>query len=159
MSSNKKFDLGKLQENYFNTSVANVNQANDAIKSAQNWLLILGLAEMSFLSAVILQPEITTKNCVQGILIVLLLAFVLFIFGSVMQYKHLLSSARYYNELSKKVLDEMEREQQHANEIPEGIKLDREQIQSSRIANILLFTAFCLIIFSTIAMMPFILKL
>ena len=121
--------------------------------------LILGLAEMSFLGAIILQPEMATSICIKGVLIALLLAFVLFILGSVAQYKHLLSSARYYDKLSGKALDKMERGQQYTDEIPEDIKLDREQIKSSKVANILLFAAFCLILISTIALVPLIFKL
>ena len=44
-----KFDIEKRQKSSFDASVENVKMANDAIKSSQNWLLLLGLAEMSFL--------------------------------------------------------------------------------------------------------------
>ena len=88
------------------------------------------------------------------ILTVLLFAFVLFIIGSVKQYKHLLSSARYYDGLSNKTLDKMEGRQQYTDEIPGDIKLDREQIKSDKITNILLFSSFCLIIVSTLALVP-----
>ncbi len=153
--NDKKFDLGKLQKNYFEASVQNVIQANEAIKSAQNWLLVLGLAEMSFLGAVILQADSPT-SFTKVILTALLFAFVLFIMGSVKQYKHLLSSARYYDGLSNKTLDKVEGGQQFIDEIPGDIKLDRKQIKSDKITNILLFSAFCLIIISTLALVPFV---
>ncbi len=152
----KKFDLGKLQKGYFEASVQNVIQANDAIKSAQNWLLVLGLAEMSFLGAIILQSD-TPIIYVKIILITLLIAFVLFVLGSVKQYKHVLSSARYYEELASKVLDKMENGQQYTDVIPADIKLNRQQIKSDRVTNLLLFSAFCLIVLSTIALLPLIL--
>lgn len=153
----KKYDLGKLQKNYFEATVKNVIQANEAIKSAQNWLLILGLAELSFLGAIILQSEEVTLY-IKVILAALLLAFVLFILGSVKQYKHLLSSARYYEELSRRTLAKVDQGQQYVNEIPEEIKLDTKQIKSDKITNILLFSTFCLIILAVLALIPFVFK-
>jgi hypothetical protein len=153
---NKKFDLSKLQKNYFEASVQNVIQANEAIKSAQNWLLILGLAELSFLGAIILKSE-SPSLYIKIILTALLSAFVLFILGSVKQYKHLLSSARYYDALSNKTLDKVERGQQYTDVIPEDIKLNKQQIKSDRVTNLFLFSAFCLIVLSTIALLPLIL--
>jgi len=44
-----KFDIQKRQQSAFEASVDNVKMANEAIKSSQNWLLLLGLAELSFL--------------------------------------------------------------------------------------------------------------
>lgn len=153
----KKYDLGKLQKNYFEATVKNVIQANEAIKSAQNWLLILGLAELSFLGAIILQSE-EIALYIKVILAALLVAFVLFILGSVKQYKHLLSSARYYEELSRRTLAKVEQGQQYVNEIPEEMKLDTKQIKSDKITNILLFSAFCLIILAVLALIPFVFK-
>lgn len=50
----------------------------------------------------------------------------------------------------------MERGQQFIDEIPGEIKLDRRQIKSDKSTNILLFSAFCLIIISTLALVPFV---
>lgn len=154
-TQNKRFDLGRLQKNYFDASVANVLEANKAIKAAQNWLLILGLAEMSFLGALLIQNN-EQSLYIKIILSALLVGFILFIVGSVKQYKHLLSSARYYEKLSNKVLSEMEKESQYTNKISDEIKVDKNQIKSDNNSNILIFSSFVLILLSTVALIPFI---
>jgi len=52
-----KFDIQKRQQSAFEASVDNVKMANEAIKSSQNWLLLLGLAELSFLGAILFKNE------------------------------------------------------------------------------------------------------
>lgn len=150
-----KFDLKKLQKNYFEASVQNVLEANKAIKAAQNWLLILGIAEMSFLGALLLQNN-EPKLYIKIVLSVLLVSFVLFIIGTVKQYKHLLFSARYYQKLSNTVLSEMENIGQYTDKIPEKIQVNKNQIKTDMITNILIFSSFVLILASTIILIPFI---
>ena len=76
-SEHKKFDLDKLQKNYFDASVANVLEANKAIRAAQNWLLIIGLAEMSFLGALLLQ----SSGHLLYVKVLLVILLFIFIFG------------------------------------------------------------------------------
>jgi len=157
-TQNKKFDLGKLgklQKSYFDASVANVLEANQAIKAAQNWLLILGLAEMSFLGALLLQDN-DQHLYIRIILSVLLVSFILFIIGSVKQYRHLLSSARYYEKLSNMVLTEIERVDQCVNKIPDEIKVEKNQIKSDKVTNILIYSSLVLILLSTVALILYI---
>jgi len=149
-TQDKKFDLLKLQNNYFNASVQNVLEANKAIKAAQNWLLVLGLAEMSFLGALLLQNN-EPDLCIRIILSVLLVSFVSFLIGSVKQYKHLLSSARYYENLSNRVLSNIYQNGGFIDEIPEEFKVDKNQIKSDKVTNILFFSSFVMILLSTIA--------
>lgn len=84
-----------------------------------------------------------------------MLAFVLFILGSIKQYKHLLRSSRYFGKLAKDTSSKIEEGQQYINIIPSDIKADRS-IASDKIANALFFLSFAFIIFSTIALIPFI---
>lgn len=144
-----RFDLSKLQKSYFEASVDNVLQANDAIKSAQNWLLILGLAEMSFLGAILVQSKEPSLS-IKYILSILLIGFVLFLMGSVKQYKHLLKSARYYKNLSSMILSDIEKNGNLVNEIPNEFK-EESQIRSDKITNVLIFSSFVLILISTFA--------
>jgi len=76
-SEHKKFDLDKLQKNYVDASVANVLEANKAIRAAQNWLLIIGLAEMSFLGALLLQ----SSGHLLYVKVLLVILLFIFIFG------------------------------------------------------------------------------
>lgn len=154
-TQNKKIDLSKLQKNYFDASVGNVIEANNTIKAAQNWLLVLGLAEMSFLGALLLKDS-SSILYIRIILSILLFSFILFIIGSVKQYKYLLYSARYYQKQSYAVLSKIENNGQYADSIPEEIKLSKNQIKSDRIANILISSSFVLILLSTAALIPFI---
>lgn len=154
-TQNKKIDLSKLQKNYFDASVGNVIEANNTIKTAQNWLLVLGLAEMSFWGALLLKDN-NSILYIRIILSILLFSFILFIIGSVKQYKHLLFSARYYERLSNKVLSKVEDAGQYTDSVPEEIKIGKNQIKSDRITNILIFSSFVLILLSTAALILFI---
>ncbi len=151
----KKFDLGTLQNNYFKASKENIHEANIAIKTAQNWVLILGLAEMSFLGVLLLQAN-TFYIYTKIILSVLLLSFILFIIGSIRQYKHVLSSARYYKLLSDRVWSEIKSKGKYTENIPQDLENNRNYIKSNKVANILLFSAFMLIVITTVALIPFI---
>lgn len=148
-NQNKKFDLAKLQKNYFDATVSNVLEANSAIKAAQNWLLVLGLAEMSFLGASLLKDDVPIA-CVKVVLSALLISFVLFIIGSIKQYRHILSSARYYEDLSNKVLSEIDISGQYTDDISREMQVDKKQIKSDKITNILLFSSSTIILASTL---------
>jgi len=141
-----KKDLLKLQNNYFTASAENAKEANLAIGKAQGWVLTLGLAELAFLSnredfsSCIIKVEIT----------LLLLAFVLFVIGSVAQYKHVLRISRYYFHLSSKILKRVEEEKLlEAEKIPDEF-LDTQNLKTSNTANYFLFSSFILIGISTI---------
>jgi len=154
-AQNRKFDLCKLQSNYFEASVKNALEANSAIKAAQNWLLVLGLAEMSFLGVLLFQGN-EPRLYIKIILSVLLVGFILFVIGSVKQYKHLLALARYYEKLSNIVLSEIENNGQYTDNILQKIKVSKNQIKSNKVANIFIFLSLVLILLSTAGLIKFI---
>lgn len=145
-----KFDLGKRQEYAFSASVENAKLANEAIKSSQNWLLVLGLAEMSFLGTLLLKDSIINIYGIKTLLIILLLAFVAFITGSVMQYKHMLKSARTFERISNIAITKyLNKGRSVADEMPKELELPEKQIISSNTANYFLFSAYLLIMVAT----------
>jgi len=144
--NNMKNDLLKLQNNYFTASVENSKEANMSISRAQGWLLTLGLAELAFLgsqgnfSSCIVKTEIT----------LLLLAFILFIIGSITQYKFLLKTSRYYFSLSSRILKLVEEKNTaEVEKIPDKF-LNTQNLRTSNITNYLFFSSFILIVVSTI---------
>ena len=141
-----KKDLLKLQNNYFTASAENAKEANLAIGKAQGWVLTLGLAELAFLS-----NREDFSSCIIKVEITLLLqAFVLFVIGSVAQYKHVLRISRYYFHLSSKILKRVEEEKLlEAEKIPDEF-LDTQNLKTSNTANYFLFSSFILIGISTI---------
>lgn len=141
-----KKDLLKLQNNYFTASIENAKEANSAVSRAQGWVLTLGLAELAFLSS-----QDDSSSCIVRLEItLLLLAFVLFVIGSVAQYKHCLKSSRRYFSLSSKVLKWVEeKETSEVEKIPDEF-LDTQVLKTSNTANYFLFSSFILIGVSTI---------
>ncbi len=143
-----KKDLLKLQNNYFTASVENVKEANSAIYKAQGWVLTLGLAELAFLGS---QKDLS--SCIVKIEItLLLLAFILFVIGSIAQYKHLLKSSRFYFSLSSKVSRDIEASgTSEAKEIPNEFldRSDTDVLKTNNVANYLLSLSFTLIGIST----------
>jgi hypothetical protein len=145
-----KFDLRKRQEYAFSASVENAKLANEAIKSSQNWLLVLGLAEMSFLGTLLLRDGSVYVCGIKALIIILLLAFVTFITGSVMQYKHMLKSARTFERISNLAITKyLNKRIKVADKIPEELELPEKQIISSDTANYFLFSAYLLIMVAT----------
>lgn len=142
-----KKDLLKLQNNYFSASVENAKEANSAIGKAQGWILTLGLAELAFLGV---QGDFTSCS-IKIETSFLLLAFIFFIVGSIVQYKHVLKKSRYYYLLSIKILEWVEEKGTSGCEkIPNELREDSNILKTSSTANYLLFSSFVLIIVSTI---------
>lgn len=158
MENNPKknvFDLKLLQKQYFDACVGNVTEANEAVKSVQNWLLVLGLAEMSFLGSLIVRdtaPNLYVKVILTGLLV----SFILFLIGTRMQHRHVLKSARYYQNLSSKVIIAMESSGNLVTRIPSDLKVEENQIKSNKTANILISVSFLLVLLSTVAIIFFI---
>lgn len=104
-------DLKKLQTNYYNAVVINAGQANEAIKSAQGWLLGLATAELAFAGTLLLSPilRLFYINILLVITIALLIvSFFSFFIGCYFQFKHILEVSREYNKLSNIVIEFME---------------------------------------------------
>ncbi len=141
-----KKDLLKLQNNYFTASVENAKEANSAVSRAQGWVLTLGLAELAFIGS---QGDFS--SCLVKIEITLLLfAFILFVIGSIAQFKHCLKSSRHYFSLSSKILKWIEeKETLEVEKIPDEF-LDKNVLKTSNTANYFLFSSFILIGISTI---------
>lgn len=151
-----KFDIQKRQQYAFEASVDNVKMGNDAIKASQNWLLILGLAELSFLGAVLLKDG-GNNYLIKILVVALLLAFSLFIAGSLGQYKHLLRSARQYDEISRKAVDGyLKKGITTMDEVPGDLELPARQIMSNSTTNHLVAGAYILVLFVTLAIIPII---
>ena len=151
-----KFDLEKRQKSAFEAVVENVKMANEAVKSSQNWLLLLSLAEMSFLGMILLKKD--NFWIIKVLIIILLVAFVLFILGSVLQYKHLLKRARVYEEISNKATEYLIRGIRFVNEIPKELKLPEKQIASNKCADYLISSSYILVILTTIGIIFLIIK-
>lgn len=112
-----KTDLKKLQNNYFEAVVRNAAQANEAIKSAQGWLLTLATTELAFTGMLIFSPTlgnykigcIISVNTVLFIAVAFLLSsFFSFFAGCYFQFKHLLEASRRYYKLSNDTIELME---------------------------------------------------
>lgn len=154
----RRFDLEKRQKNAFEAAVENAKMANEAIKSSQNWLLLLGLAEMSFLGMILLRRELISIFWIKILIIILLIAFILFILGSILQYKHLLRGARIYGTISDKAIDYLNKGERFVDNIPEELKLPAKQIVSSKLVNHLFFGSYVLVILATIGIIFLVIK-
>ncbi len=159
--NDSKFDLSKRQRNAFEASVENAKIANDAIKSSQGWLLVLGLAEMSFLGTLLIKDDsVFATPCLKILIIFLLIAFIFFILGSVFQYRHALNSARKYEEISNRVLDSYLNKNIHiVDKIPKELELPKKQMVTSKTANYLIFGSYILVILATIGVIFMVTKL
>ncbi len=147
----EKFDLKKRQKSAFEAAVENAKIANEAIKSSQGWLLVLGLAEMSFLGTLLLINETIYSCWLKTLIIALLTAFILFILGSITQYKHARRIARDYERISRKAVDNyLNKNIRFVDQIPQELELPKRQIVSSRIVNCLILTSYILVILVTI---------
>lgn len=155
-----KFDLEKRQKSAFEAAVENAKIANDAIKSSQGWLLVLGLAEMSFLGTLLLTNETISSCWLKLLIIALLVAFVLFIFGSIAQYKHALRIARRYEEISRKAVDDyLNKDIRFVGKMPEELELPKRQIVSSKVTDYLIFASYVLVILTTLGVIVLVIKI
>ncbi len=156
-----KYDISKRQAAAFQASSENAKHANDAIKISQNWLLVLGLAEMSFLGSLILKNNESVGRIylIKLLLIILLISFMLFISGSVKQYKHVLMLARKYENISNIALNYLKQGFEVMDKMPNELEFPNNQIISDKWANILLFGSYLtiLVVTSAIAFLIFIL--
>jgi len=156
----QKFDLKKRQKSAFEAAVENAKIANEAIKSSQGWLLVLGLAEMSFLGTLLLINETIYSCWLKTLIIALLMAFVLFILGSITQYKHALRIARDYEGLSRRAVDDyLNKGIRFVDQVPQELELPKRQIVSSRITNYLIFASYVLVILVTLGIIVLIMMI
>jgi len=90
----------------------------------------------------------------------LLIAFSFFIVGSIGQYKHLLSSARKYDKISRAAINNYLRKGIITlDDEPKDLELPNPQIASSPIANYLIFTTYILVLLVTLAFILLICKI
>ncbi|MFC1478747.1 hypothetical protein ACFL57_04740 [Candidatus Margulisiibacteriota bacterium] len=145
-----QFDIEKRQASAHTAAVDNAKSANSAITASQNWLLILGLAQLSFLGSLLLKEEIILPVLIKTLVIVLLLSFVSFILASRLQFTHLVRIARLYERISKNAMHYLIRGISAIEKCPKDLELPEEQIVSSRLSNILFDTSNILVGLSTI---------
>jgi hypothetical protein len=146
-----RIDLIKLQDNYFNASLENAREANSAVKYAQNWIVILGLAEMSFLGILLFQEKYNHVY-LKVVLALLLFGLVLFLIGSVRQYKHLVRVARHYRALSIDVNAEIKEKGRIVDEVPTHLTDNLASIRSDKYANLLIYVTLTIIVVSTLSL-------
>lgn len=151
--SNNKFDLLKLHRNYFQAAVENVKQANVSIRDAQNWMLALGLAEMSFIGAVFLQNknQYLTLIPLHYVLLSLLVSFISFLLGAIAQFTSILKGARYYERLASDILSYVHKNGGIVNKVPSEFEVKKDHIMTSKYANLFMYFSLMLIFFSTLA--------
>lgn len=133
--SEKNISIQKRQQHAFTASVENAKQANEAVKSYQNWLLILGTVELTFLGTLILKDNSLYAYYIKFLIVLILVAFLGFIFGSFLQFKHALRTARMYEKIANRALDYLREGINEVEEFPSDIKLPKEQIKTSGLAN------------------------
>jgi hypothetical protein len=149
----KNFDIAKRQQATFDASVENAKIANDAIVKAQNWFLVLGLAELSFLGTIFLSDfQITCQVLflIKFLIILLLSSFIIFIIASVLQYQYMLRVARFYEIISNNAIEYMSKGINELEKEPENLRLDRKQIKSNILTNYLFATVLLLILLATL---------
>ncbi len=155
-SNEKKHSIAERQKHAFEATIKNVDLANDTIKMSQNWIWSLGIAELSFLAIALFSEKIGYSECIKVIIVMILSAFVLFIVASIIQFKHILNIARYYEDISniasKKYLN---KNIDVVDKMPEELKFKEEQIVSSKLANVFFILSFLLIIVATIEIIFF----
>ncbi len=144
-------DLKQIQQNYFKAMDSNIENANKMVVATQNWLLILGLAELAFIGQqLIVNPE---NWFLKIIFSILLLGFISFIIGSIAQYKHVLKTGRYYHDLSKKTVQFIDATDKTTIEkTPEFLEDKQNDIKSSTWANRLISLSFVFILSVTLSL-------
>jgi cytochrome c biogenesis factor len=151
-----KFDLLKLQNNYFEATKANANVANEVIGKAQNWLLTLATTELVFVGTLLVDSQHIDSVLgwyllwVAGCL--LLVNFIFFFLGAYFQFQHFRRVARRYNGLSHKTWEHIKNHGVEVEEIPPELQDLKENMQTSREANISFLLSFICIGGSTVAL-------
>jgi hypothetical protein len=139
-----KFSVEKRQAHTYEASVKNASIANDAVMKAQNWFLIICLAQLSFLGSILVSVSTlaeTTELFVKILMVLFLVTFILFVTSSLSQFRHMVSRARFYEGISDTAISkyisigvtELDAE-------PDELALDDGQIKSDLVTNYM-FTA------------------
>ena len=148
-SPQKNFDVRKRQKHLFDAAVRNSLLANEAIKMAQESMLALGLAELAFLGVLLLDKDRSSRT-VKSLVILLVISFLLFLFGQIRQYKHQLKAARVFESKSIRALEYLADGKEYLEGEPKDISLEKKQIKSDNLANWLIFISLILIVLVTI---------
>jgi len=161
IQKNGKFDIKKRKQYAFDASVENSKGANEAIKVSQNWLLVLALAELSFIGSLLLTDTLSVSVGLLKLLALALLAsFISFIVASIAQYQHVLRIARVYECISMRAVQNyLQKGIDSTDEEPKELELPQTQIASNKIANRLFLTSYVLVILATLGIAIVILKL
>lgn len=146
---NKNFDVEKRQNSLFDASVRNARLANESITLAQNSMLALGLAELAFLGVILIDIS-NYRFFIKSMIILLIVSFVLFLFGQIRQYKHQLGAARSFEAKANKALEYLSSGSQYLGHEPEEISTKKQQIVSDKIANIFIFASLIIILLVTV---------
>lgn len=141
-------NLLNVKNNYYSALVDNAKSANDAISKAQNWLLILWLAELSFI-----WTNLKYLCLFKLPLTLLLFWFIFFIIWSVAQYKHLLNKSRHYHSLINNVLEYIKNNSENIDKLPESLSDKDFTIRSSNVANFFFLFSFLFILISTLLLL------
>ena len=133
-----EFSVKKRQDTAHAAMLSNANLANESAKATQNWLLILGLAELSFLGSVLLKYGSANEDFlifIKIFLVILLVGFIMFFLGSLHQRRHILRSARKYQKISDRAVGYINDGKKKLDEEPDELKLPEQQMVSSRASN------------------------
>ncbi|HED37590.1 MAG TPA: hypothetical protein ENI76_04995 [Ignavibacteria bacterium] len=152
-----KYSISKRQKYAFDASVQNVLIANDTIKMSQNWLWSLGIAELSFLGVILLRGGVEYVCLIKTIIILILVAFVIFIIGSALQFQHVLRKARFYENISNKAYSYLKKGIDEVEKIPDELNLPEKQIVTNKLVNRLFVTSYILVVVATMGIIFFIL--
>lgn len=142
------------QQSAFDAAVENTKQANEAIKSAQNWLNILAIAELTLLSSFLIQDYGLSNQLlvVAKVMIVLLVASLLmFLLGALTQFRHLLSIARTFSMISDRAYSYMKEGKNAVDILPKDLDFpDHMQLKSNKLTNLLFAASFLLVVLVSI---------
>jgi len=130
-----KTSLKILQQNYFDASAANANNANTAIGNMQSALLTIIIAELAFEGTTDLSAP--KPSLLGGLAAVFLIAAAFaFALGAHTQYRHVLKISRHYFKLSKDVTEFMAKTgTAEIDKLPKFLGDDNSGIRSNPWAN------------------------
>lgn len=146
-----KFSIKNRQQAAFDGAVENTKQANEAIKSAQNWVNVFALAQLAFLTSLLTQGEDLTceiKLFIKAMIVLLLVSISLFLYGAMTQYWHLLGIARIFFSISDSANKILVKGVYEIDTLPSELEFpDHSQMKSSKLTNTLMSWSFYIVIF------------
>jgi len=144
MPDKQLFDISKRQKYAFEAAVENSKIANQSVTNSQNWILVLGTTELVFLGSLLVMDEIADNHqcLVRFLIILILLSFLMFIWGSRSQFKYVVRKARMYESISTTAINKyLNKGIYEVDKIPKDLKFSDKQIISDKASNILMFSS------------------